>query len=294
MKKQILLPGLALGGGVLGFGLRRWQLSSAYLPEEERFLHGAPATLALLGVLALAVLILALLLRKGRSFDDFLPAFRCPVPAFMGTMAAAGLLFFGAGVLGLLESMKQLALWRMYPASVPLAQPLLLALCSVLCFPAGLAVLALGRAAYREQMSRAALLLASAPGFAGLCWLLSTHLAHGVDPILMHFGFQLAAAIVLTLALYFAICPLFGKPHPRAFLFCALFGPVLAMTALADLPSPATLLRLAAFSLAALALAAALLRNAHGQERMPLGADRLNWESAPEQDTEAGQDTETE
>ena len=50
MRKDIYLPVLALAGGIGGFFLRRWQLASAYLPEAGLFVHGAPATYALLGL----------------------------------------------------------------------------------------------------------------------------------------------------------------------------------------------------------------------------------------------------
>ena len=45
MRKEIILPGLALGGGLAGFGLRLWQWLSAYDAQTQLYLHGAPATL---------------------------------------------------------------------------------------------------------------------------------------------------------------------------------------------------------------------------------------------------------
>ena len=49
MRKDIILPGLAVAGGAAGFALRKWQLSAAYHPETGLFTHGFPATYALLG-----------------------------------------------------------------------------------------------------------------------------------------------------------------------------------------------------------------------------------------------------
>ena len=40
MRKDILLPALSLTGGVTGFFLRRWQLSTAYRSEVGLFSHG--------------------------------------------------------------------------------------------------------------------------------------------------------------------------------------------------------------------------------------------------------------
>ena len=53
MRKNIILPALAVAGGAAGFLLRRWQLASAYQPDTGLFVHGAPATGALLGLTAL-------------------------------------------------------------------------------------------------------------------------------------------------------------------------------------------------------------------------------------------------
>ena len=50
MRKDIILPGLAVAGGAAGFALRKWQLSAAYHPETGLFTHGFPATLSLIHI----------------------------------------------------------------------------------------------------------------------------------------------------------------------------------------------------------------------------------------------------
>lgn len=291
MRKDILLPGLALAGGVLGFGLRLVQWSWAYDPGTELF-QSSPVTLALL---ALAALLAILFLTPGKAAhipEDYLPAFRAPSTLHMTLMAAAAFLFFGAGALGLLEGMDQLSLWRM-GVSAMVTYPAALLLGAVLCFPAGLAILLLGKAAYRGEVSGATSLLACFPPFAGLVWLFATHLAHGTDPVLMRYGFLLGAAALLTLAHYDVAGWFFGYPHPRRTVFCALTGVVLALTSLADRPSRTTALLIAAFSLSALAQSQALLRNLYGPdwpERMPSGAEDEENEDAstPETDLDEG------
>ena len=47
MRKDIILPALALAGGGAGFLLRLWQYASAYDPASQLFDTGAPASLAL-------------------------------------------------------------------------------------------------------------------------------------------------------------------------------------------------------------------------------------------------------
>ena len=65
--KRVLLPALALCGGAAGFCLRKWQWLSAYDRETELFIEGAPATyalLALLAVVAVALLVLGKMLKQ--------------------------------------------------------------------------------------------------------------------------------------------------------------------------------------------------------------------------------------
>ena len=64
MRKDIILPALALTGGLAGFLLRRWQLASAYLPEAGLLVRGAPATFVLLGLIALLALVFLALDRQ--------------------------------------------------------------------------------------------------------------------------------------------------------------------------------------------------------------------------------------
>lgn len=280
MRKDFVLPVLALAGGALGFGLRRWQWASAYNPDSQLFVHGAPATMVLLALILAAALLLFVLGRGGLRPDDFLPACQCPDALHMAVTAAAAFLFLGAGVFGLLEGMDQLALWRSAPDTYLLTYPVALLLCACLSFPAGVAVLLLGKASYRGETAPCSSLLSIFPAAAGLVWLFASHLNHGTDPILMGYGFSLAAAALLMLAHYDLAAFFFGRPHPRRVVFCSLLGVLLALVSLADSPSRFAALLTAAFSLSALAWTRALLRNCFGPPwpkrlldgRMPLGA----------------------
>lgn len=291
MRNHILLPGLAVIGGAAGFCLRKLQWAMAYDPDTELFAF-SPVTLALLALTALLAVLFLVPGKAKHTPDDYLPAFRAPTSLHMTLMAAAAFLFFGAGALGLLEGMEALTLFRMGAGSPMITYPVALLLGAVLCFPAGLATLLLGKAAYRGDVSAATSLLASFPPFAGLVWLFATHLAHGTDPVLMRYGFALAAAALLTLAHYYMAGWFFGHCYPRRTVFCSLTGVVLALTALADGPSRASALLTAAISLSALAQSQALLRNLHGPdwpERMPSGAeDDGNEDNATEPDLDEG------
>lgn len=269
MRKDIVLPTLALAGGVGGFLLRRWQLVSAYRPETGLFIHGAPATYALLLLTALLALAFVLpLWKKREGLDDFLPAFGSPDVGQMTVMAAAGLLIIVAGNFGMRDGFQALRLWRAAPELYQLSGPVSQLLTGALCILAGWGVISIGRMAYRGKLIDQACLVAPFPALAGLVWVFSTHLKHGTEPVLMKYGFELFAALLLTLAHYYAAGFLFGRPHARRTAFLALLGVALGVTSLADSPDLFTAAATAGFSLSALALARALLGGSW-PERMP-------------------------
>lgn len=283
MRKDIALPALAAAGGVAGFLLRRWQLASAYDPEAGLFTYSAPATLALLGLTGLLALAFALLVQeKGEGPEDFLPAFGCPEAGQMTVLAAAGLLMLLSGALGLRDGLAGLQLWRAAPELYPAANPGSQLLAAVLCLPAGLGVLLMGRSAYRRELNDWACRLAPFPALAGLVWLFATHLEHGVEPVLMKYGFGLFAVMLLTLAHYCAAAFLFGRPRRRRTAFLAMTGTVLGMISLADSPDLFTAAATMAFSLSALALGRALLRNTFG----PPWPKRLEGRMPPPEEEE--------
>ena len=260
MRKDSALPILALAGGAAGFFLRRWQLASAYQPETELFVSGAPATYALLGLTALLAAVFLLFLREKREgLDDFLPAFGNPCPFQMAALAASWVLFSAAGGFSMQAGFRGLRMWQntpeLYQFSIPAAQ----LLAGGLCILGGFGVLFMGRMAYRWTLNDASCWLASFPAFAGLLWLFDLHLRHGTQPVLMKYGFILFAALLLTLAHYCAAGFLFGRPRPRCTAFCALLGTVLAITALADRPSLFDITAALAFTLSALTFTHALL-----------------------------------
>lgn len=269
MRKDIILPALALTGGVAGFLLRRWQLASAYLPETGLFVHGAPATFALLGLTALLALVfLALIWKKPEGIDDFLPAFGAPDMGQMAVLTAAGFLLMLAGGFGMQSGFRGIRLWRAAPDLYQLSSPASQLLAGGLCILAGFGVLYMGRMAYRGELNNGMCFLAPFPALAGLVWLFSTHLENGTEPVLMKYGFTLFAALLLTLSHYYIAGFLFGRPHYRRTAFLSLLGIVVGVTSLADFPGLFTAAAAAGFALSALGFARALL-GAPWAERMP-------------------------
>ena len=62
MRKDILLPGVAVVGGAAGFLLRRWELSTAFEPDTGLPVAGAPATWALIALTVVVAAVLAVLI----------------------------------------------------------------------------------------------------------------------------------------------------------------------------------------------------------------------------------------
>ena len=274
MKKDLALPALALAGGAAGFFLRRWQLDSAYRPDTGLFVHGAPATYALLGLTALLALLFLVLLREKREgLDDFLPAFGCPGTGQMTLFAAAWVLMGFAGSLGMMDGFKALRLWRASPEAYQLSLPVSQLLTGALCVLAGFGVLFLGRMAYRGTLDGQMCFFAPFPALAALVWLFSTHLKHGTEPVLMKYAFTLFAVLLFTLAHYYAAGFLYGRPRPRLTAFCALMGAALGIVSLADGLDLFTAVATVGFALSALTLARALLGGPWPDRMPPLEED---------------------
>ncbi len=277
MQKSVYLPVLAVAGGISGAILRRWQLIDAYDAETRLFSLGAPSSLLLLGLMAALTVVFAILCQGGRRPEDFLDAYRCPVSGYMTLMTISAFLFFVAGALGLIDGIRELALWRAIPEARVVTYPTVLLLCGGLCFPSGAAALLLGRDAYRGVLADSSSLLAVFPPFAGLALVFATHLAHGTDPVLLNYGFTLAAAALLMLAHYYTAGYFHDCRHPHRAIFCGLMGVSVGLTTLIGESDLFFCAAVAAFSLSALANTYALLRGVFGppwpkrslNERMP-------------------------
>lgn len=269
MGKKIILPGLALLGGALGFGLRRRQWAVEYDTVTHLFHCDHPITmnLALLGVgLALLMLVLLLWVRPNEADGR---VFHCASPIYVGAMVAAGLLFFIGGAMTLLEGLDQLALWQRHPEVHVFTYPAALLAGGVLAFLSGLATLILGRSSYQGSSPALLPFWVCFPPLSALVWVFSFHLDHGTDPVLMAYGVSLAAAVCLLLAHYHIAAFFHDRPAPRRLAFAALMGTALGLVSLADGLPRFHLMLTFAFLLSALANTWAMLCNASGQKAKP-------------------------
>ena len=272
IKQDAALPALAVAGGVAGLLLRRWQLASAYQPDMGLFVHGAPATYALLGFTALLALVFLVLVRKKREgLDDFLPAFGSPSAGQMSVLVVGGLLMCSAAAFGMADGFRALRLWRAAPELYQLSGPGSQLLTGALCVLSGAGVLYMGQMAYRGKINDRACLLAPFPALAALVWLFAAHLKHGTEPVLMKYAPTLFAVLLFTLAHYYVAGFFYGKPRPRRAAFCTLMGAAAGIASLADGYGQRDVFTVAAtiaFSLSCLGFAHGLL-GGPWPERMP-------------------------
>jgi hypothetical protein len=262
MRDHIILPAAAVAGGAAGFVLRLRQWAQAYDPEQERFAHAPGLTIGVVAIFVAFAVVFLLAAFRCAPRKKTVPE-RCGDPLYMMLMAAGGFAFFGAGVLGLLEGMNALQMWRSGWSSAAASYPMALLLCGGLCLLSGAAVLATGKNVYRPTEGKTASLSVILPGFSLLVWIFATHQGHATNPIFLAYGIYLTAAVLLTLANYDAAGAFHGRPHPRRLIFCTLMGTMLAVSSLADGLSRFQMVIAAAAALTALGHLYAMLAPEH-------------------------------
>ena len=234
MRKDIILPVLAVAGGAVGFLLRVWQWASAYDPVTELFASGAPASLALVAWTA-AVGALALLLgRGGAPLEKPEESFLCPSTGYMTVMAAGGLGLLLAAAAGVPEMLWDYQFWQADPQRHIL--PVTLGLSVAFCLVGAMGALASGRNSYRGLTWLRARVPAALPAFAALPWIMALYQEDSRDPVLLRVFVPLLAAVFLLLALYQQAAFFYRRPHPVRFTFFAVLGVALGLTHLADRP----------------------------------------------------------
>lgn len=274
MKKTIGLLTLAVGGGIVGLLLRRWQLATVYNPETELFRSGQVASFVLLAFLALLTIAFVLLCRNGTAPNGYEDAFLCPNVGYMSLMAASAMLFLVASMLKLLEVMDAYALWKMDPTRNLL--PIMPLISALLCIPAAGAVLMLGRGHYRGVLPRQYRGLSTMPAYAALPWLVSVYQENSKAPALLSYVYRLMGVVFLLLALYYVAAYAYERAHPVLMAVCALLGISLSILSLGDGLSRGELVLTCAFLLVVLGDVLGLLGNCFGRPHVPKRlADRM-------------------
>lgn len=234
MRKNIALPALALVGGVAGFLVRMWQRSSALDPTTNLFVHGAPATWALLALTAVVAILALILCSGGRTIAEGEEhrAFQCPASGYMTLMVVAGMGFLVSAAAGVPQLMQDLQAWQTAPEYNML--PASLALSILGCVAGAVGSLVLGKANYRAQSGEQVRLAATLPAFAALPWLIRLYQSYSSDPVLLNSFVPLLAAVFLLLALHGQACFFYRRPRCRSFTVFAVMGVYFGLTTLAD------------------------------------------------------------
>ena len=261
MRKDVVLPALALAGGGAGAVLRYWQINTSLDMERMVFRGNTPATLVLLALLVVLSALFAVLIRGGSAHSSYPDSFFCPSAGYMTLMAAGGFLLLASAALGFLEGLEQLRAWQ---AGWSMSFPVMLLLTAVLCAAGGLAILLLGKGNYRGNLSSVYPLLVVLPAYAVLPWTVWVYQENSRQPDPMFYIFGLLGVICAVLGLYFAACFAFQQPSTKRCLFFSLMGVVLLLTSLGDRPTLFQIAMSTAVTVVLLAQSYALLGNVFG------------------------------
>ncbi len=262
MRKEYLLPGLAIAGGIAGFFLRRWQMDTAFEPDTGLPISGSPASWALL---ALSLLMAGMLLLLCAGRHDTFPggydeAFYCSGTPYVTLAVASGFLLGAAGVLELMELPQVL---RQYVdlsfRSILAALPRLLMV--FFCLASAACIVLTAKNNYRREGRGMRSVLLLVPSFFSCLWLISAYQQRAADPVLSDYAYQLFAIIAVLLALYSMAGFSFEKAKVTRASYFSLMGVYLSGVTLADPLGLSTQLLFAFAILYLTAAAAALLGN---------------------------------
>lgn len=237
MKKTWLIPAFALLGGAVGFGLRKWQLSTGFEPDTGLAIPGSPAATALLvwSAVMLVGLIALCWDRKGPRMCEnafqakgntlFLTA--CVMGAFLLLIsAAAEAVTLSAGYQGVLYTNNS----RISQFTSKFLPPLRLALCAGGVPCTLLWVRQLSQEGEKRRESLALLELCLLFCF----WLISDYQIRAADPVIMDYLYEVFAIVAAVMAFYYLAGYSFQVGKPRRTLVLCLLAVYFSMVTLAD------------------------------------------------------------
>lgn len=221
MLYAILLPLLAVAGGLGGFFLRRWELAAAF-EHTGLAIPGSVPSICLMILSAVLTLLLAFLCaRRQYRPTHYTAAFAAPGnwACLVGSaLASACLLLSGAAIL------------RKAPAS---ESRLLLLLLGVLCVASFFCVLCTALRNFRGTRSQYSLPLL-VPAYTCCLWLVTSYQQRALNPTVLSYVYELLAIVCLVLAFYFTAGFSFGRTLVWPCAFFALLGIYFGLVTLAD------------------------------------------------------------
>lgn len=242
MRKEIVLPSLAVGGGIVGLLLRRWELATAFEADTGLVTPDMPSTWALIIWSALLAAAFILLCRgKHRSFaGGYDAAFAAKGnTVYITAMVLAAFLLLASAVLNYMgipaAYAEAVAAARAGNAQgTPLFNVLPRAILGLLSAVSFFCVLSTGRNNYRGEGKGKFSFPLLAPAYMGCIWLIAAYQVRAGDPVRQDYIYELFAIISSLLGLYFMAGFSFERAKVfRSSLF-SLLGVYFSLVTLAD------------------------------------------------------------
>ena len=242
MRKEIVLPSLAVGGGIVGLLLRRWELATAFEADTGLVTPNMPSTWALIIWSALLAAAFILLCRgKHRSFaGGYDAAFAAKGnTVYITAMVLAAFLLLASAVLNYMgipaAYAEAVAAVRAGNAqTTPLFAVLPRAILGLLSAISFFCVLSTGRNNYRGEGKGKFSFPLLAPAYMGCIWLIAAYQVRAGDPVRQDYIYELFAIISSLLGLYFMAGFSFERAKVfRSSLF-SLLGVYFSLVTLAD------------------------------------------------------------
>lgn len=242
MRKEIVLPSLAVGGGIVGLLLRRWELATAFEADTGLVTPNMPSTWALIIWSALLAAAFILLCRgKHRPFaGGYDAAFAAKGnTVYVTAMVLAAFLLLASAVLNYMgipaAYAEAVAAARAGNAQgTPLFNVLPRAILGALAAVSFFCVLSTGRNNYRGEGKGKFSFPLLAPAYMGCIWLIAAYQVRAGDPVRQDYIYELFAIISSLLGLYFMAGFSFERAKVfRSSLF-SLLGVYFSLVTLAD------------------------------------------------------------
>ena len=242
MRKEIVLPSLAVGGGIVGLLLRRWELATAFEADTGLVTPNMPSTWALIIWSAVLAVVFILLCRgKHRPFNGgYDAAFAAKGnTVYVTAMVLGGFLLLASAVLNYMgipaAYAEAVAAARAGNAqTTPLFAVLPRAILGALAAVSFFCVLSTGRNNYRGEGKGKFSFSLLAPAYMGCIWLIAAYQVRAGDPVRQDYIYELFAIISSLLGLYFMAGFSFERAKVfRSSLF-SLLGVYFSLVTLAD------------------------------------------------------------
>lgn len=242
MRKEIVLPSLAVGGGIVGFFLRRWELATAFEADTGLVTPNMPSTWALIiWSVVLAVVFILLCRGKHRPFNGgYDAAFAAKGnTVYVTAMVLGGFLLLASAVLNYMGipaayAEAEAAVRAGTAQTTPLFAVLPRAILGLLSAISFFCVLSTGKNNYRSEGKGKFSFPLLAPAYMGCMWLIAAYQVRAGDPVRQDYIYELFAIIASLLGLYFTAGFSFERAKVfRSSLF-SLLGVYFSLVTLAD------------------------------------------------------------